>query len=626
MIKSCGLILILFCMLPQFIGAQDAKTDSLLKELVKAKEDSSKTFLLRNIGATYYNQDPRKAIAYWRQAVDLSYKLNFTKGLAINYINIGLGYSFLSKMDSSIIYTDSAIKYSKIIGEPDRLALAYLNKADAYRNLGNFGAALLHCDTASEYAAVKGNTDRLARIYDIISGVYLEQKKYHAALGIQAKALAMYKKDGNGIMEGQVYDDFGLTYQRMDKLDSALHFYKMAIGIGENLKDYKNLCTYYLNMASVYVQQAKFKEAELYLTKALRYGTEQENNSQLAAVYNLLSEIYFKQERYAEAIKAGETAYKYSLNEVIAQQQAIAELLAKSYQRDGDDKNAFKYLSISSSLKDSMIKDQYNSQVASLQSSFEVKEKDKEILLLGKDKELQQQKLSRQRLLFAGAAVLLLLALSGIALLLNRNKLKQRMKELELRNQIAADLHDEVGSSLSSIHMLSQMANTSMEENLQKNILDKVSINAKETMERMSDIVWMIKPGESEAGSLKQRMERFAYEICGSKNIIATLQIDELEKLRLTMEQRKNLYLIFKEAINNAVKYSGTEKIEVKAMMQQKQLELLIQDFGNGFDVSKSTRGNGLGNMLQRAKDMQAQLHIESTDGNGTSVKLQWPV
>jgi two-component system, NarL family, sensor histidine kinase UhpB len=134
--------------------------------------------------------------------------------------------------------------------------------------------------------------------------------------------------------------------------------------------------------------------------------------------------------------------------------------------------------------------------------------------------------------------------------------------------------------------------------------------------------VWMIKPGESEAGSLKQRMERFAYEICGSKNIIATLQIDELEKLRLTMEQRKNLYLIFKEAMNNAVKYSGTEKIEVKAMMQQKQLEMMIQDYGQGFDVSKSTRGNGLGNMLQRAKDMQAQLQVESAAGKGTSIKL----
>ncbi len=625
MIRTICLAFLFFVSLA-FSKAQDAKTDSLLNELVKAKEDTSKTFLLRNIGASYYNQDPRKAIGYWRQAVELSYKLNFTRGLAINYINIGIGYSFLSKMDSFIMYTDSAIRYSKIIGEPDRLALAYLNKADAYRNLGNFKAALLHCDTASAYAAKKGNTDRLARIYDIISGIYSEQKQFYAALDIQKKALAMYKKDGNSIMEGQVYHDFGLIYQHMDKLDSAMHYYKMAVGIGENQKDYKNLCSYYLSMASVYAQQAKYKEAEMYLNKALRYGTEQENNNQLAAVYNSLNEIYFKQERYADAIKAGEMAYNYSLNEVIVQQQAIAELLAKSYQLVGDDKNAYKYLSISSSLKDSIIKEQYNSQVASLQSSFEVKEKDKEILLLEKDKELQQQKLFRQRLLFAVAAVLLALSLFGIWLLINRSKLKHRMKELELRNQIAADLHDEVGSSLSSIHMLSQMATQDGNEKTHKDILQRMSSNAKETMEKMGDIVWMIKPGETETGSLKQRMEAFAFEICSSKNISLQMDIAVMESFKPAMEQRKNIYLIFKEALNNAVKYSGTEKVEVRASVRNKQLELQVKDYGKGFDTVKNSRGNGLGNMKNRAKELQAQLQIESDAENGTLVKLVMPV
>jgi signal transduction histidine kinase len=613
-------------MLPLFVGAQDAKTDSLLKELGKAKEDTSKTFLLRNIGATYYNQDPRKAIAYWRQAVDLSYKLNFTKGLAINYINIGLGYSFLSKMDSSIIYTDSAIKYSKIVGEPDRLALAYLNKADAYRNLGNFKAALLHCDTASEYAAVKGNTDRLARIYDIISGVYLEQQQYHAALGIQAKALAMYKKDGNGIMEGQVYDDFGLMYEQMGKLDSALYFHKMAVAIGERLKDEKNLSTYYYGLARVHTKNGKYQEAEVFANKSLVFAKSQQNNNQLGAAYSLLSNIYFKQERFDDAVTIGKIAYEYTLEEVIAQQQQAASFLAMAYKQVGDDKNAFKYLSISSSLKDSITKEIYNEQVATLQSSFEVKEKDKEILLLGKDKELQEQKLFRQRLLFAVAAVLLALSLIGIWLLTNRNKLKQRMKELELRNQIAADLHDEVGSSLSSIHMLSQMATQQGNETTHKDILARMSSNAKETMDKMGDIVWMIKPGETEAGSLKQRMEQFAYEICSSKNILLQMDIAAVESFKPAMEQRKNIYLIFKEALNNAVKYSGTEKVDVRASIQNKQLELQVKDYGKGFDILKSSRGNGLGNMKNRAKELQAQLQIESGAEKGTLVKLTVPV
>jgi signal transduction histidine kinase len=606
--------------------AQDAKTDSLLGALAMAKEDTSKTFLLRNIGASYYNQDPRKAIAYWRQAVELSYKLNFTRGLAINYINVGIGYSFLSKMDSFIMYTDSAIKYAKILGEPDRLALAYLNKADAYRNLGNFKAALLYCDTASVYAAKKGNTDRLARIYDIISGIYAEQQQFHAALGIQTKALEMYKKDGNGIMEGQVYDDFGLLYLQMGKFDSAMHYHKKAVAIGERLKDYKNLSVYYYGMARVNTEMGRYAEAEKLANQSLAFAKEQENDNQLAAAYSLLSNIYFKQERFADAVTSGKIAYDFALGEVTAQQQAAAEFLAKAYLKIGDDKNAYKYLSISSSLKDSMTKEKFNEQVAGLQSSFELKEKDKEILLLGKDKELQQQKLSRQKLLIAGAAVLLLLTLMGIWLLLNRNKLKQRMKELELRNQIAADLHDEVGSSLSSIHMLSQMATQQGNESTHKDILERMSCNAKETMDKMGDIVWMIKPGETEAGSLKQRMERFAYEICGSKNITVHLQTEDLEKVKLTMEQRKNIWLIFKEAVNNAVKYSGTEKIEVTAILQNKELKLAVKDFGKGFDSSLTKKGNGLDNMRHRARELNGDLNLSSAPGEGTLAKLVMPV
>ena len=126
--KRCFSFFFLICMMPLAKG-QDNRIDSLLKELGRSKEDTGKVNLLRNIGNTYANQDPRKAIEYWKQGVALSYKLNFVKGLARNYINIGTGYSYLSKLDSTIIYADSGIKYSKIIGDPDRLALVYLNKA-----------------------------------------------------------------------------------------------------------------------------------------------------------------------------------------------------------------------------------------------------------------------------------------------------------------------------------------------------------------------------------------------------------------------------------------------------------------------------------------------------------------
>ena len=198
MIKKWLYIFILLC-LHITLPAQNFVKDSLLKQLASAKEDTNKVMLLRNMGAAVANEEPAKAIEYWKQGVALSRKLNYTLGLARNFINIGTGYSYLGKYDSAIIYADSGIIYSKKINDPERLALVYLNKGDNYRNLGDFTSALLYCDTASKYAAQTTNIDRQARIYDIIADLYDDQKQYATAIIIQNKALELYKKDSNAL-------------------------------------------------------------------------------------------------------------------------------------------------------------------------------------------------------------------------------------------------------------------------------------------------------------------------------------------------------------------------------------------------------------------------------------------
>lgn len=613
--------------LPVISFSQKNNIDSLIAELGKAKDDTNKVTLFRNIGNALAHQDAHKAIGYWQQGITLARKLDFTLGLARTFINIGTGYSFISKYDSAIVFYDSAIVYSKIINDPERLALAYLNKGDAYRNLGDLKPALLNCDTARQYAEKTTNTDRQARIYTIISNIYIDQGRFSDALPFIYKAVDLYKKDENNIMIGQAYDDIGFIYKETGRLDSSLIFRKMAITIAEKEEDYKNMSTYYFGIAEIYALQKNYKEAEQFGAQSLTYAQQQENNLQLGTTYNLLCNIYLRQKRYDEAIKAGKMAWRYSLEEVqLKLQQETAALLAEGYTGIGNYKEANRFLAISSNLKDSISHQLFNEQVAGLQSSFQMKEKDKEILLLGKDRELQQQKLSRQRILFGSAAGLLALALLGIMLFVNRNRLRQRMKELELRNQIAADLHDEVGSSLSSIHMLSQMAMQSDNETTHKDILARMSINAKETMDKMGDIVWMIKSGETEADSLKQRMERFAYDICSSKNINVHIQLDELGNAKLSMQQRKNIYLIFKEALNNAVKYSGAEKITVSTSLKDRELQLQVKDEGKGFENNVVKKGNGLDNIKNRAIEMGGTLNIISERGQGTSVKLNMPV
>jgi two-component system, NarL family, sensor histidine kinase UhpB len=623
--QKCKLLLPAFLFL-QVSYAQQFNTDSLLSVLPNAKPDTNKVNLLRNIGVSLAHKDPQKAIEYWKQGVQLSRELGYDLGLARSFINIGTGYTFTGKYDSAAAYTDSAIIFSQKINDKNRLALSYLNRADIYRNLIDYKNALLYCDTALTYAEQTGNTDRLARIYDIRSDIYAIQLQFPPAIANLDKALEFYTKDENTIMVGQVYSDFADIYKSMQQPDSAISYYKKAIKIGEEVEDFKNLSTYHADLGDLYISTGNYKEAEVHILRSLEYAREQENKLQLATAYARLANLYLDQHKYADAIQAGKSGYQYALEENhIGHQQENAALLAAAYMGTQDHRNANKYLLISRDLNDSLLRQRFNEEIAGLQNTFEIKEKDKEILLLNTEKELQQQRLARQRVLITGSIVLVILALIGVILLIGRYRLRNRMKELELRNQIAADLHDEVGSSLSSIHMLSQIATQKNNAGGHSNeLLLKVSNNARETMEKMSDIVWMIKPGDKEGSGLVQRIQRFMHEMCGEKEIEYTHDIADLEKARLDMKQRKNIYLVFKEALNNAVKYSGGTRISVKAKTENKNLELTIEDNGSGFTLNKHNKGNGLVNMNNRARELNGKLKISSD--NGTRVQLVIPV
>lgn len=628
MFKSCSYILILLC-LYKSVNAQNSETDSLIRQLQYAREDTNKVIQLRDIGVSLANEDPARAIAYWKQGVVLSRKLNHSLGLVRNFINIGTGYSYLGKFDSTIIYADSGIFYAKKINDPDRLALVYLNKGDAYRNLNDLKSALLYCDTAGMYAAQTNNTDRQARIYDIISDLYSSQKQYATSILFQTKALELYKHDSNAVMIGQSYDDLSWIYHETGNPDSALILRKMAIRIGENERDYKNLSGYYYGAAMSFVDKGEYKDAETYAAKSLFYAQQQQNNTQLATTYTLLSKLYLKEGNFDEAIKAGNTAYNFALAEAhIAWQTESAASLAEAYSKTGDYKNANHFLTISNRLKDSIVQQTFNSQVATLQSSFEMKEKDKTILLLNKDKELQQQKLRQQSLLMTGIVVIALFALAGIWLLMNRNKLRQRMKELEMRGKIAADLHDDVGSTLSSIRMYSDIVKNQQNQTpAATELLDKISSNSKEMIENMSDIVWMIKPGNDDFKNIENRMLNFANELCSPAGINFEFNKDAAtDAIQISMEQRRDLYLIFKEAINNAVKYSGCHSIHAAITLQDHQLEMHISDDGNGFDATAAKKGNGLSNMQKRAMIHKGTCRIQSAIDEGTELFVSFPL
>jgi signal transduction histidine kinase len=119
-------------------------------------------------------------------------------------------------------------------------------------------------------------------------------------------------------------------------------------------------------------------------------------------------------------------------------------------------------------------------------------------------------------------------------------------------------------------------------------------------------------------------MRSHTYNILRAKNIEFTFRIDEgLENQKLSLEDRRHFYLIFKEILNNMIKYSEATKASIILKFENNHISLLIRDNGKGFDTSASANGNGLNNMKRRAKEMHANITIETSPGNGTTIELK---
>lgn len=217
----------------------------------------------------------------------------------------------------------------------------------------------------------------------------------------------------------------------------------------------------------------------------------------------------------------------------------------------------------------------------------------------------------------------------------NRRKFeKQKIaftQQLELekqRNKITADLHDEIGSTLSSLQINSTVANKLMEKDIPsaQKVLVKVESQAKSLAEKIGDIIWSMKPGKDEFMTLSTRIKNYCNEVLGSTNINYSIDIDpEIDCLITDFSARKNILLITKEAINNALKYSNASQINVNIQIEKKTIKLVISDNGIGFPTNE-IKGNGLGNMKNRATELNADFTITSIENVGTTIQLQFKV
>jgi signal transduction histidine kinase len=206
---------------------------------------------------------------------------------------------------------------------------------------------------------------------------------------------------------------------------------------------------------------------------------------------------------------------------------------------------------------------------------------------------------------------------------LKANELLQNRMQ-HIRNKIAQDLHDDIGSTLSSISILSDLALRENSSSQTMETMNEIKDSSMMLMERMDDIVWSISPRNDSLENLLIRVRHFATTLFEAKGIDYSIDIQKnVSEVRLPEDYRQHIYLILKEAINNLVKYALASQAFLEVSFDRKYLTLSVRDNGRGFDQATPSTGNGLSGMQRRAAMMNARLSIRSVPGEGTSIGLQ---
>lgn len=231
--------------------------------------------------------------------------------------------------------------------------------------------------------------------------------------------------------------------------------------------------------------------------------------------------------------------------------------------------------------------------------------------------------------IFAG--IFLAMLLLGISRTIYRYKLQKQKHELEKelaiqyeRQRISSDLHDEIGSTLSSINIYTSLAQKDENKN---SYLEVIGNNIADVVGKLDDLVWKINPRYDNLGSVIYRLASYAEPTAKAKNIVLHIGAnEEIKTYQLRGEAKHHLFLMSKELLNNAMKHSGCRNVYASFEKVNNDLLVTISDDGRGFDHDTTfSHRNGLHNLRQRADEMKWGLSIDSVSGGGTRTVIRLP-
>ncbi len=224
---------------------------------------------------------------------------------------------------------------------------------------------------------------------------------------------------------------------------------------------------------------------------------------------------------------------------------------------------------------------------------------------------------------FIAASIFIIIAL---LYLFYKSRINQLLKIQQVRNKISADLHDDIGSRLTNIQLLSAISRQHLPVNDKTGLqLDQIQEQVYSSAEALDEIVWNMKMKDDAINDITARMRRYASEVFESDNILYTTTIDDVLEGNLSMEKRRDIYLVFREILNNIRKHAKAKNVAIRIGSKNETMILDIKDYGVGFDINQNTNRNGLVNIKERILKWKGKIDISSTPKIGTRINISLP-
>jgi signal transduction histidine kinase len=576
----------------------------------------------------------KEAENYGLKGLKYSKEKNMNPEIADFQFNYGTLKYQQRQYDSAIYYFNDAIKTNTKTKDTLRLAKIYFNLSNVYEDNGQLDDALRALQISLKHNKSLKRTVGISNCYNSIGLLFIDQNKFIESIKYFDLSFKMRLKEGDSLRASVPLTNIASSYQSLNNYPKAYEKLKLAIQIKEKYNHKRSLLDAYMNFANLYYKMDSIQQAHIYYDKVLMLAEEMNSDyHKYLATLNLVP-LWTDQKNYSFLIEQLNGCRKY-FEEIgsISDLKTTHESLYKSFLDLKDYKNAFFHLHAYDSLRFILHNQEASRNLEEFNVKYETSIKDLEIEEL-KVKNVRSQlniQKHKSRNIFLIGLISFLSVLSILFFALFRSKQKRKILETSIdvenaeRKRIARDMHDELGSGLSKMAIISQLMEKKM---LNPEEIEKYGKSVKETsaklMENMSSLVWSLNPEHQSTEAFIAKLKEYFSSYLESVNLEWEFIVTgkQTKGFQFGRDLVKNIYPACKESVNNAVKHSQANKIGIEISFSGKFVHFRVYDNGKGFNVIK-TGGHGLKNLESRIKMCKGDLEIQTEIGKGTEIRFK---